>query len=171
MNEVFYWFSRADGTTEYQTTPAAIGRTDSATGDLVPCENGMHASPTAFDALQYATGPMLWRVTLSDERVPHGSPVDKYAARSRTYVQCVDIDKLCRRFAAMQALSVIQLWDAPQVCKDYLTDEANGIDRPDILDAARDAASAAAWDAAWDAASAAAKQQFNDLVDALFAEV
>jgi hypothetical protein len=122
-DKVFYWFSRSDGTTEYQTVPAAIGRTDTCECKLIPCENGMHASPTAFDALQYATGPLLWRVELSDERVEHGSPVDKYAARSRTYLGCIDVDKTCRRFAAMQALSVIHLWAAPKVCKDYTIEE------------------------------------------------
>jgi hypothetical protein len=85
----------------------------------------------------------------------------------------------------LQALSVIHLWDAPKVCRDYLTDESKGIDRSDIRDAAssaawdaacaaaraaacaaardaawaaaRDAASSAAWDAAWDAARDAAR--------------
>ena len=154
--QYFYWFSSEDGTSEYQRIPAEIGRTDSCEGEIVPCSNGLHASPTPFDALQYADGCILWRVELSDERVSHGQPIDKYAARSRTYVSKINSMRIMRIFASKQALSLIHLWSAPDVVREYLTDEAAGNDRSDIR--------AAALDAARDAA----KTQFNEMCYAEF---
>ena len=44
-----YWFSRSDGTTEYQSTPVSVGIIHQVDGDIVPCKRGLHASPTAWD--------------------------------------------------------------------------------------------------------------------------
>lgn len=137
-----YWFSRDDGTTQYQLTPAAVGRTDTCEGELVPCKNGLHASPTPWDALRYSAGPRMWEVELGDERVEHGEDgtTDKYAARQRTYLRSVDLSVTLRVFAAKQALTVLHLWSPPDVVREYLTDTAAGKDRSDIRAAARDAA-------------------------------
>ena len=138
---------------------------------------GLHASGDPYDALQYAPGALLHLVELDGEITPHGSPVDKYAARSRKIVASIDAESLLREYARKCALSVIHLWDAPDVVKRYLTtgDES-------LRAAARAAAWAAAWDAAWDAARAAARaaawdaawdeqrQILLDLVNAAFAK-
>src|SRR3972149_9537577 len=56
------------------------GRTYRARGPLVLCENGMHASRRAIDALSYAPGPVVSRVELLGERLDDG---DKSCARER----------------------------------------------------------------------------------------
>ena len=125
-------------------------------GPLVICQSGLHASLDPFDALQYAPGPILCLVEC-DGDIHHQR--DKLVCRRRRIVARRDATEGLRYFARMQALSVIHLWDAPDVVLDYLMtgDEVN-----------RDAARAAAWAtasavawyaasaAAWDAASAAA---------------
>lgn len=157
-----YWFSRKDGTTDHQVTPAEIGRTDTVDGEIIPCERGLHASPNPFDALQYACGPVLWEVEIADDSTPHGEPVDKYASSTRKYLRKADLTLVCRKFAAQQAFSVSHFWDAKEIVLAYLKDEANGKDRSDIrpnvrtiASAASDAASAAYLDAAAAAYSAA----------------
>jgi len=173
-----YWFSKEDGTTTHLFAPAKIGKTDTYNGTPIPCQHGLHFSPTPWDALQYASGPILWEVESPDDAIPHGDPVNKYAGNWRTYLRRADLTRAMRIFSAKQALYVIHLWDAPAIVGKYLRDEAQGKDRTDIRDAAWAAASAAAWDAAsadsaaaWaavrdparDAARDAARQSFNKL--------
>ena len=91
-----------------------------------------------LDALNYATGPIVWRVEMGGEIVDRG---DKVCASERTYLKGgVDASDTLRKFARLCALDVIDLWTAPDVVVRYLKtgDES-------IRDAARDAA----WDAAW----------------------
>jgi len=116
---------------------------------IVPCNIGFHASKRAIDALQYALGALVCRVTLHGNIVPHGDPVDKYAAHGRTVIWMADATETLRHFARLCALDVIHLWDAPQIVRDFLeTGDEN------IRNAARNAAWAA-WDAAWAARNAA----------------
>ena len=137
-------------------------------GQVIPCESGLHASPTPFDALQYAPGEMLHQVQLRGTIIPHGDPVDKFAASERKIVATIECTPILRLFARRVALDVIHLWDAPQIVREYLEtgDESKRA-------AARDAAWAAAWDAAWNAAWAAKQQRyaqwFNEMVEAEFA--
>lgn len=167
-----YWFSQENGTTLYLKVPAEIGRTDrfddvairgiyheELNGELEPCCNGLHASPTPFDALWPACGPVMWEVEIDDDAVLHNIPVDKYVSRTREYLRKVDVTPILRRFSAQRALSVIHLWAAPEIVVQYLQDEALGKDRSDIRDSARaagDAARTAAGDAVWAAARNAA---------------
>ena len=145
-----WWFSSGD------TLPNGDGRTiklrssHTVKGRIVPCKWGLHASPTVYDALQYASSSILYRVRLSGVVVPHGKPLDKFAASKRYYIERLDAEPILREFARKCALGVIHLWDAPPVVKDYLKtgDEA-------AWAAAREAARAAAWDAEWDALWAA----------------
>src|SRR5688572_29826413 len=145
-------------------------------GELRMCESGLHASREPFDALQYAPGATLCLVEVGGE-VIEGN--DKLVCSRRKIIARMDATELLRYFARMQALSVIHLWDAPEVVCDYLMtgdeslrdaawgaaraaawaaacDEALGSAGDAAWDAARvaakDAARAAAWDAAWDAA-------------------
>jgi hypothetical protein len=136
--------------------------------DIADGYGGLHASGHPFDALQYAPGSTLHLVNLDGELIEHGSPVDKVAARRRKIVATIDAEPLLREFARKCALSVIHLWDAPEVVKQYLTtgDEslraAAGVAAWDAAWAARAAAGAAAWEAAWDAAWAASRVAAGD---------
>ncbi|SDQ43124.1 hypothetical protein SAMN05216569_1098 [Pseudoxanthomonas sp. CF125] len=150
------------------------------TGPLQLCSSGLHASTHPFDALQYAPGNTLCLVELGGE-IKTGD--DKVVATRRKIIKRIDAEPLMREFARWSALQVIELWDAPDVVRQYLTtgdeslrdaawdaaraaardaagaaawDAARAAARAAAWDAARDAARAAAWDAAWAAAWAAA---------------
>jgi hypothetical protein len=101
-------------------------------------------------------------VTLSGD-VVHGH--DKSAASARTYIARIDATDLLWRHARLCALDVIDLWDAPDVVRQYLrTGDENKRDAASAAawDAARDAARDAAWAAARDAAWAAARDAARD---------
>jgi len=153
-----YWFSRDDGTTEHQKIPVEVGRTDTFHGDPVPCERGLHASPTPWDALQYACGARLWEVELPEDAVPHGNPLDKYAARSRKYLRSVDLRSVLVEFSCRQAEGVLHIYE-----KMYPNDP-----RPrNAIEAARayqrGEITKEQLAAAWDAARAAAGKMFNEM--------
>jgi hypothetical protein len=128
-------------------------------GPVVLCSQGLHASLHPFDALQYAPGNTLCLVECSGI-FAHES--DKFVCSKRTIIARMDAEPLLRHFARQQALSVVHLWDAPQVVLDYLMsddaarDAASAAASSTARAAARAAASAAARDAAWVAARAAA---------------
>src|SRR5208282_4322807 len=86
-------------------------------GELKMCESGLHASPTAFQALQYAPGELLHRVELSGEII---SQDDKSVAQSRMIVATIDASDVLRNFARTVALKVVHLWNAPAVVLEYL---------------------------------------------------
>ena len=130
------------------------------------CECGLHASRRVIDALQYAPGQTVHRVVVKD--IADENKNDKLVASSRLILWRHELpDDLLRQFARECALSVIDLWDAPAVVREYLEtgdeklraaarDAARGAARDAAWDAARGAAWAAARDAAWDAARGAA---------------
>ena len=89
-------------------------------GKPVPCECGLHASPDAFDALQYAPGETLHQVELGGIIKEHGNPINKFAAQKRKIVASIDAAPVMRLFARRVALDVIHLWDAPPIVKEYL---------------------------------------------------
>ena len=98
-----------------------IGKTHEVKGEIIPCEHGLHLSKRMIDALQYAPGPVIYRVVGSGIIVPHGNPVDKYACSERTYVSGgVDISATLRLFARKCALDVIHLWNPPEIVVRYL---------------------------------------------------
>ena len=157
-------------------------------GNPVLCEQGLHASIDAFDALQYAPGATLCRVECGGIIV-HGD--DKLVCTERTILQRMDADEMLRYFARMQALSVIHLYpnDTDHVVFDYLMTGDESLRAAALaaaLAAARAAARAAsqaasqaaqvAWaaalDAAWNAsrnaARAASREEFNNLVKECF---
>jgi hypothetical protein len=128
--------------------------------DIANGYGGLHASGHPFDALLYAPGSTLHLVHLDGELIEHGSPVDKVAARRRKIVATIDAEPLLREFARKCALSVIHLWDAPEVVKQYLTTGDDSLRAAARDAAAREAAwaaRAAAREAAW-AARAAARE-------------
>ena len=157
-----YWFSNEDGTTEHQKIPAQIGVRQEFDGEPVPCKCGLHSSPTPWDALQYAMAGRLWEVETPDDAVPHGTPVDKHAARWRTPLRTASIDRLLREFACDRAERVLpfyetefpedaRLRDAIDVARKF----ARGAATKEELAAARAAAEAAARAAARAARAAA----------------
>jgi len=172
----------------------AVGEWLNHEGQIEMCVSGLHASAHPFDALKYAPGNLLHKVILKDIVEKQD---DKVVARSRKIVATIDATELLRRFARQQALSVVHLWDAPPVVKEYLEtgneelraaawnaagdavraaawDAAGDAAWAAVRAAARDAAWAAAWDAAWAAAWVvwdAAREQFSTAVDEAFAKV
>ena len=102
MTTTGYHFLRDDmrsGEGATNRKPWVVGQTRRVRGVIIPCKNGYHASPTAFDALKYAPGPILCLVELSGDVTPHGAPVDKFVTGSRTLIKAVDISRELRLFA------------------------------------------------------------------------
>jgi hypothetical protein len=118
------------------------------TGKIEMCSAGLHASLHVADALRYAPGVALCLVELGGE-IQTGD--DKLVASKRRIIARFDATELLRADARASALSVIHLWKAPAVVKQYLEtgDES-------LRTEARHAAARAAADAAADAAYAAA---------------
>ncbi len=118
-------------------------------GEIEMYVSGLHASEHPFDALQYAPGEILCLVDIEGDLESQG---DNVVGRRRRIVKRFDATELLWSFSRQCALSVIHMWEAPYVVKQYLQtgDEA-------LRDAASDAAKGAASDAAWAAAWAAAK--------------
>ena len=168
-------------------------------GPMVMCESGLHASRHPFDALTYASGPVLCLVDCDEIEAEEN---DKLVCRRRRIVARFDATTMLRTFARRCALDVIHLWKAPQVVRDYLTtgdeslraaalaaedearaaeDEARAAEDEawaagaDTRNAARGAAWDAAWGAAWDATWAAARdaqrERFARLVADEFARM
>src|SRR5690606_22275637 len=106
-------------------------------GDVEMCISGLHASRKVIDALNYAPGSTICRVVVADVVIDE---CHKLVARRRAILWRVDTDDLLRKFARQAALSVIHLWDAPEVVRRYLEtgDET-------LKDAARAVASDAVW--------------------------
>ena len=177
---IFYHFSGAalrDGSPlpkigEWLELPANIKiKACPSETDILNGFGGLHASPDAYDALQYAPGSLLHRVELDGEVVS-----DKFAARRRKIVATIYAKDLLWEYARKCALSVIHLWDAPEVVKQYLATGDNSL-RAAAGAAARaagwEAARAAGWDAAgaaWAAAWVAQRKTLNNLVDVAFAK-
>ena len=156
-----WWFSKSDGLPYNDGRRIVVGETLHVDGEIMPCERGLHLSEHLIDALQYAPGPILWRVEGSGTVVPHGNPVDKYACSDRKALWMIDATPVLRRFARACALDVIHQWAAPDIVIRYL---ATGDES--IRAAARDVAWAAARDVAWAAAWAAARAAAMAAVDA-----
>lgn len=91
------------------------------TGEIIPCELGLHGSEHPFDALTWAPGSILCLCDLEGDLQPHGDPMDKWVGRRRRINRRINADLLLRRFAADQALKVAHLWEMPPVVREYLT--------------------------------------------------
>lgn len=114
-------------------------------GELKLCASGLHWSECPFDALQYAPGNTLCLVEYDGETIKGD---DKGVSRRRRIIKRIEAEPLMREFARWCALQVIELWDAPDVVRQYLTTGSESL---------RAAAENAAWDAAWEAARDAAR--------------
>jgi hypothetical protein len=153
--KTYFHFLPLDGRLQYGDGRAPKdGELVEASGPLEICANGMHASKRALDALQYAPGPLLCKVTLHGETI-HGD--DKTVARGRTIIARADVTTTLHWFSvwcAERALSRVEKPDprslaAVETKKKWLRGEAT--------DKELSAAGSAAWSAAWSAARLAAR--------------
>jgi hypothetical protein len=159
-------------------TLVKAGQTVKVKTPIVICENGLHASIKALDALQYAPGAKIERVLLWGEVIQQE---DKLAAQYRKCLWVADATRTLHEFAIWNAKNALELakvddercWNALKVKEQWLdgnaTDEQLDAARASAWVAARDAARAAEWAAAWvvardaarDAARAAARAAEN----------
>src|SRR5271166_5518915 len=86
-------------------------------GRLIMCESGFHASRRIIDALSYAPGDTVCRVLIGGETIEEP---DKLVASERSILWRLDAKELLLEFTRKIALSVIHLWNAPDVVKRYL---------------------------------------------------
>jgi hypothetical protein len=95
-----------------------VGVTHHVDGTPRICKWGLHASRNIFDALDYATDLVCWRVRLSGIVV---EDEDQLAATDRTYLAGgSDIFLILQMLACRCALDVAHLWDAPEIVVQYL---------------------------------------------------
>ena len=136
----------------------ALGITHTVGGKPTPCERGLHGSVRLIDALKYAPSPIVWEVELGGEVVEDVNH-DKYAATERTYLRGgIDISETLRAFSRWAALSVANLWDMPDVVRQYLETGDASLTKAaaDTAAYAADAAAPSAADSARAAACSAA---------------
>lgn len=143
--------------------PVVVGEAVTVDGPIAACKRGLHGSEWLLDALDYSP---CWRPTIGrcrfEGEIAHGG--DKLAASSRTVewlLNDVQSEAVLRLHARWSALTVLHLWDAPDVVVRYLV---TGDDS--LRAAAWAAARVAARDAAWAAARAAARAAAGDASNA-----
>jgi len=122
--------------------PLAIGEWLPEIPEPALCKRGYHASERAIDALRYAPGPWVSRVTVRG--CVRGD--DKVVGSTRRHDPGFDATSVLRAFARRCALDVAHLWDMPAVVRSYLE---SGDKSMRAAAAAATAASAAATEAAW----------------------
>lgn len=127
---------------------------------LVICERGYHSSPSLWDALEYAPGPVATLVEISE---PEARQPDKYVSRTRKLICAVNVESELRQFAIDCAERALlrereqdrepdpRSWAGIEAAKAFLRGEIT----PDELAAAEAAARDVAWATAWAAAEAA----------------
>ena len=132
--------------------PLVVGQWYEHEDPLVMCKSGYHASVLALDALGYAPGAFVSLCEV-DGTIEYGT--DKLVATRRRALWCYDATEVLRLFARQCALDVADLWEMPDIVRQYLEtgDES-------IRDAARDAAGVA--NAAARAANYAARDTARD---------
>ena len=167
MDTVTGWyFSKESRLLRYgDARPIAIGVTHEVAAPIELCKRGLHASVRAIDALEFAPGPIVWRVELSGE-IKLGD--DKCVATHRKYIGGgVDASAVIRAFARRCALDVAHLWDMPPLVRSYLETGEESI-RDAAWDAASATASATAWAAACASSCASASATARDAQNAHF---
>jgi hypothetical protein len=165
--EAWHWL-RADKRLNYPPhEDVDVGKAFRVEPPLSLCNRGLHASIRAIDALQYAPGPIVCRVSVWGEAI-HGD--DKLCAENRLVIWMADATNVLHAFAcdvAEEALNRERLagrepdarsWKAIAMKRAWLKGEATA----EKLAAAWAAAWAAAGDAAGDAARAAARDAARD---------
>ena len=137
-------------------------------GPLEMCQSGLHVSPTIYDALQYAPGPVLCKVKLGGKII---KGVDKNVASERTVISMRNVSAELHEFACLCAERALKqakvtdrrCWNAIKTKRLWLKGKASDKELAAARAAAWDAAQAAAWDAAGDAVWAAAWAAARDV--------
>jgi hypothetical protein len=155
MKKVLGWHF-CDGMKLRDGQPLVAGKVYRHDGQVVPCEQGLHASVRLIDALHFAPGSQLSRVEMRGEVVPHGSPVDKIVGRERKVLWTLDATRTLWLFACWVAEDALKAerkagreprpasWSAPKARREWLAGK--------ITDAQLSAAGSAAYRAAGSAA-------------------
>jgi hypothetical protein len=97
-----------------------VGITHEVEHEPALCKSGLHASKTVLAALNFATGPILYRVQVGGKIK---SDADKMCGTSRKYLARIDaeqMEQMLHLFARQCALDVAHLWDCPPIVRDYL---------------------------------------------------
>ena len=148
------------------------GQIHKCTGEPKLCNNGMHGSIKALDAISFRKGCIVSRVNITGG-VIRGS--DKVVGASREILWVADATDVLRKFARMCALDVVDKWNAPDVVVRFLKtgDESIRIEArraasaTSVISAAAEAANAARHAANADAyAAEAAARHAADAADA-----
>lgn len=185
MSKIMYYFSAVDRRLRYGDNRTIVcGEThvvDTTERRLELCAYGLHASPTPFQALDYAPGPVLWQVRLGGEVITGD---DKSCASERTYLAEFDATAVLRTFARRQALihiEKIRPYCAPTDYDLILTWLTTGDEslRSAAQSATKSVAQSAAWSvaqyaaryAAWSAAQSAAWSAARSAASAMLDEM
>lgn len=173
-----FHFLQADMTTDSgDEAPWEIGekRTIADPSKIVLCEYGYHSSPSLWDALPYACGPMACLVEISKPiAVDDEANRRKAVSASRKLIKAVNIDRELRLFACDCAERVLHIYErdntskAPRQAIEVARRFANGKATKKELDAAGDAAGDAAWDAARAAEVKWQRQHFDKMFSDIF---
>ena len=161
-----YHFLRADRTAgSGDESPWEIGetRTISDLSKIVLCQYGYHSSPTLWDALNYAPGPMACLVKISKPLFTDEDANQRISVSARRkLIKAINIDRELRLFTCDCAEHVLHIFE-----RERLTDKrpreaievsrrfADGKATKGELDAAQAATWNAAQAATWNAAQAA----------------
>ena len=172
MKTVKAWHWVKDDWTLRDGQKVEVGKTYVVDGELTMCERGLHASRKILDALQYAPGSIVCRVTCWQIKQEDN---DKFVCHKRRVEWAYDATNILHEFACQVAEKALKLakvknkrcWTAIEAKRKWLKGEINDSD----LDAASYAAWAAAWDAASYAARAAAWDKYNQLLENMIKEV
>ena len=163
MPALYWHFLPADKKLRFSPRKLVIvGRTLRMKDEPALCHRGFHAAKRPLDALEYAPGPIICRVTLGG-KILHGD--DKCVAQERTVVWMADATRTLHEFACWCAKLALfnakvedaRCWNAIEVKLRWLKGEATDAELEAAWSAARSAASSAAWSAAESAASSAAR--------------
>ena len=101
-----YYFSGKDKRLRYgDNRLIQEGETHTVDCEPILCEQGLHGSIKALDALKYAPDTYLWIVEIEGD-IQTGE--DKICGKSRTYIKGFDAEELLRSFACKQALINIE---------------------------------------------------------------
>lgn len=164
--KAYHWLKANMTAGSSHESPWTVGETRIATGPLVLCQNGYHHSPTLFDGLKYAPGPVLCLVEV-DEDGP--SDDTKGCSRSWTLLKAVNVERELRLLACRIAEDVLPLWEttyptdlrprqAIQTARRYANGQATVVE----LGATRAATWAAARAATWAATEAKYRGWINE---------
>lgn len=131
------------------------------------CEMGFHASKRAIDALRYAPGALVCRVTLHG-KILHDS--DKSVAQGRTVLAMADATNVLHEFACRCAEQALSLIPNPDPRSMAAIAAKRAWIKGEISNEQLDAAGAAAWAAARDAARDAQNTMLENMLNELLGD-